>query len=106
MLFLPFVPTQLCHLYGSAVLFDPISCHSGLTCGTILKLTERLVKNRLADHLNENNLMNSFQSAYTKFNSTETTLLAVHDHIIRVMSQQQVTGLCLLDLPAAFDTSY
>ena len=41
---------------------------------------------RLADHLNENNLMNSFQSAYTKFNSTETTLLAVHDHIIRAMS--------------------
>ena len=50
--------------------------------------------------------MNSFQSAYTKFNSTETTLLAVHDHIIRAMSQQQVTGLCLLDLSAAFDTIY
>ena len=44
------------------------------------------------------------QSAYTKFNSTETTLLAVHDHIIIAMSQQQVTGLCLLDLSAAFDT--
>ena len=64
-------------------------------------LTERLVKNRLTDHLNENNFMNSFQSAYTKFNSTETTLLAVHDHIIRAMSQQQVTGLCLLDFSAA-----
>ena len=64
----------------------------------------RLVKNRLTEHLNENNLMNSFQSAYTKFNSTETTLLAVHDHIIRAVSQQQVTGLCLLDLSAAFDT--
>ena len=31
-------------------------------------------------------------------------LIAVHDHIIRAMSQQQVTGLCLLDLSAAFDT--
>ena len=70
----------------------------------LFKLTERLVKNRLTEHLIENNLMNSFQSAYTKFNSTETTLLAVHDHIIRAMSQQQVTGLCLLDLSAAFDT--
>ena len=69
------------------------------------KLTERLVKIRLADHLNENNLLNSFQSAYTKFNCTETTLLAVHDHIIRAMSQWQVTGLCLFDLSAAFDTS-
>ena len=79
--------------------YRPISHLSYLS-----KLTERLVKNRLADHLNENNLMNSFQSAYTKFNSTETTLLAVHDHIIRAMSQQQVTSLCLLDLSAAFDT--
>ena len=40
-------------------------------------------------HLNENNLVNSFQSAYTKFNSTETTLLAVYDGIIRAMSQQK-----------------
>ena len=79
--------------------YRPISHLSYLS-----KLTERLVKNRLTEHLNENNLMNSFQSAYTKFNCTETTLLAVHDHIIRAMSQQQVTGLCLLDLSAAFDT--
>ena len=79
--------------------YRPISHLSYLS-----KLTERLVKNRLADHLNENNLMNSFQSAYIKFNSTETTLLAVHNHVIRAMSQQQVTGLCLLDLSAAFDT--
>ena len=79
--------------------YRPISHLSYLS-----KLTERLVKNRLAYHLNQNNLMNSFQSAHTKFNATETTLLAVHDHIIRAMSQQQVTGLCLLDLSAAFDT--
>ena len=65
--------------------YRPISHLSYLS-----KLTERLVKNRLADHLNENNLMNSFQSAYTKFNSTETTLLAVHDHIIRVNSKSLV----------------
>ena len=71
---------------------------------TYLTYPNSLVKNRLADRLNENNLMNSFQSAYTKFNSTETTLLAVHDHVIIAMSQQQVTSLCLLDLSAAFDT--
>ena len=28
----------------------------------------------------------------------------LHDHTIRAISQQQVTGLCLLDLSAAFDT--
>ena len=71
----------------------------------ISKLTERLVKNRLTEYLHQNNLTNSFefQSAYTKFNSTETSLLTLHDHIIRAFSQQQVTGLCLLDLSAALD---
>ena len=81
--------------------YRPISHLSYLS-----KLTERLVKNRLSDHLNESNLMNSFQSAYTKFNSTETTLLAVRDHIIRAMSQQQVTGLCLLDLSVLCFTAF
>jgi hypothetical protein len=56
------------------------------------------------NHLSENNLLNSFQSAYVKSHSTETTLLSVHDYIIRAMSLQQVTCLCLLDLSAAFDT--
>jgi hypothetical protein len=68
------------------------------------KLTERIVNHRLMNHLSENNLLNSFQSAYVKSHSTETTLLSVHDYIIRAMSLQQVTCLCLLDLSAAFDT--
>ena len=79
--------------------YRPISHLSFLS-----KLTERVVKNRLTDFLTEHNLINSFQSAYTKFHSTETALLAVHDHIIRANSQQQVSCLCLLDLSAAFDT--
>ena len=45
-----------------------------------------------------------FQSAYTKHHSTETALLALYDHLIRATSRQHVTGLCLLDLSAAFDT--
>jgi hypothetical protein len=68
------------------------------------KLTERIAKNRLMNHLSSNKLLNSFQSAYLKSHSTETTLLSVHDHIVRAMSLQQVSCLCLLDLSAAFDT--
>jgi len=48
-------------------------------------------------------LLNSYQSAYTKHYSTESTLLSVHNHIINDMSQQKITALCLLDLSAAFD---
>jgi len=68
------------------------------------KLTERVVKLRLADYLTTNNLLNYFQSAYINYHSTETTLLSVHDHIIKAISHQQVTCLTLLDLTAAFDT--
>ena len=68
------------------------------------KLTEKIVKTRLTEHLTNNNLLNPFQSAYIKSHSTETTLLSVHDHIIKAMSLQQVTCLTLLDLSAAFDT--
>ena len=79
--------------------YRPISNLSFLS-----KLTERIVKARLTNHLSSNALLNSFQSAYTKFHSTESTLLAVTDHIIDAISQQKVTTLCLLDLSAAFDT--
>jgi exonuclease III len=68
------------------------------------KLTERIVKDRLQSHLSRNSMFNTFQSAYRKFHSTETTLLALHDYLIRAISRQQVTCLCLLDLSAAFDT--
>jgi len=70
----------------------------------VSKLTERVVKLRLVDYLSTNNLLNSFQSAYIKHHSTETTLLSDHDHIIKAMSHQQVTCLTLLDLSASFDT--
>jgi Reverse transcriptase (RNA-dependent DNA polymerase) len=68
------------------------------------KLTERVVKSRLTDFLTEHNLLNSFQSAYTKLHSTETAPLAVHDYLIRASSQQQVSCHCFLDISAAFDT--
>ena len=58
---------------------------------------------RLMHHLSSCDLLNPFQSAYVKFHSTETALLSLHDHIIKSMSLQRITGLCLLDLSAAFD---
>jgi len=76
--------------------YRPISHISFLS-----KLSERAVKYRLNQHVSSNNLLNKFQSAYSKHYSTESTLFAVHDHIIKAKSQQQVTALyvswnCLL----------
>ena len=62
------------------------------------------VRNKYYIYLSSNNLLNYFQFAYIKHHSTETTLLSVHDHIIKAMGLQQVTCLTLLDLSAAFDT--
>ena len=70
----------------------------------ISKLTEKLVKLQLTEHLDTHSLFNIHQSAYTKSHSTETVLLSLHDHLIQSMAHQKVTGLCLLDLSAAFDT--
>ena len=70
----------------------------------ISKITERIIKSRLNKHLSSNSLYNPNQSAYTKYHSTETTLLSLHDHLIIAISHQQVSCLCLLDLSAAFDT--
>ena len=70
----------------------------------ISKLTEKIVEKRLLDHLTSNSLLNPFQSAYTKFYSTETTLLSLHNHLSNDISTQQVSCLYLLDLSAAFNT--
>src|ERR1700730_2603392 len=70
----------------------------------ISKLTERIVLQRLPAHLSSNDLFNMHQSAYTKNRSTETVLLSVCNCITNAMSTQSITGLCMLDLSAAFDT--
>jgi len=62
--------------------YRPISHLSFLS-----KLTERVVKNRLTQQLLATIFSSSFQSAYTEYNSTKSTLLAVHDHIVKAMSQ-------------------
>ena len=81
--------------------YRPISNLSFLS-----KLTERVVKDQITDRLSTNATFNAFQSAYTTFHSTETTLLSVLDELIQAMDKQKVTGLALLDLSAAFDTFF
>lgn len=68
------------------------------------KIIERAVLLRLTDHLSLNNILDSRQSAYRQYYSTETALLRVHNDIICAMDSHQVTLVVLLDLSAAFDT--
>ena len=46
--------------------------------GFLSKIIEKIVASRLTEHLDKNNLHNITQSAYRRYNSTETALLRVH----------------------------
>ena len=70
----------------------------------VSKLIEKLVASRLNNHLQKHDLMESMQSAYRKFHSTETALLRVKNDILTAFEQKKLVALVLLDLSAAFDT--
>ena len=67
-------------------------------------MVEKVVAEQINSHLVNNELSNSFQSAYKKYHSTETALLKISNDIQLAMNRREVTALTLLDLSAAFDT--
>lgn len=68
------------------------------------KTLERIVASQMNDYLTDNKLYAKMQSAYRKYNSTETALLRVVNDITRAIDDQQECVLVLLDLSSAFDT--
>ncbi|GFR70080.1 reverse transcriptase-like protein [Elysia marginata] len=68
------------------------------------KILEKVVLKQLTSHLQTNNLVEPFQSAYRKDHSTETALLRVFNDLLVEADLGKVSVLCLLDLSAAFDT--
>ncbi|KAI0231603.1 Protein phosphatase 1 regulatory subunit 21 [Lamellibrachia satsuma] len=69
-----------------------------------MELTERVVLNRLVDHVSLNNLQEKFQSAYEPNHSTETALMLIQNDILMTLDNKWGVLLFLLDLTAAFDT--
>ena len=70
----------------------------------ISKILEKVILLQLQKHLCLNNMLNSFQSAYRKFHSTETALLKMQNDIASNTDRGYLTAMLLLDLSAAFDT--
>ena len=68
------------------------------------KILERVVAKCIETHLEENSLRDRNQSAYRRFNSTETALLRVQTDIIEALDKGSMVVLIMLDLSAAFDT--
>jgi len=68
------------------------------------KVCERVAADRLRHHIESQQLFPVRQSAYRPHYSTETTVTAVHDEIIKAIDAGNVCAVVLLDLTAGFDT--
>ena len=68
------------------------------------KTIERVGFSQLTKYLQENDLLDCYQSAYRSHHSVETLLLNVTDNILKEMDEGNVTAVILLDMSAAFDT--
>ena len=69
------------------------------------KVLEKVVLAQVLTHLNSQNLISNFQSAYHLGHITETeSLLKVANDLLTAMDTGKVSVLTFLDLSAEFDT--
>ena len=72
----------------------------------VSKLLERHVAVDLQRYIDENKLLDPFQSVYRPHRSTETALVRIHDDIMQTLDRKKGMKLVLLDLTAAFDAQW
>ena len=70
----------------------------------IPKLIEKAIATQIHDYLINNDIVDTFQSAYKAGHSCETALLRVYNDIVATIGRGNGAILVLLDLSAAFDT--
>ena len=72
--------------------------------GHIAKMVEQLVRSQLVRYLEEHTFITPDQSASPKNHSTQTSLHRVIDDCLDNINEDQITGVCLLDISKCFDT--
>ena len=68
------------------------------------KVIEKVIASRIISHIENNAIIDKFQSSYKCVHSTETALLRVYSDIVTTIGKGNGSFLVLLDLSAAFDT--
>lgn len=76
----------------------PISILCGLS-----KVFERILKYQIQEHIENFDLMHTFQSGFRRGHSTTSAFLKVHNDILSVIDRKGVAFLFLLDFSKAFD---
>ena len=70
----------------------------------ISKVLEKIVSVQINSFLNENNILETYQSGFRRYHSTETALTKIISDLRLNSDANKVSILILLDLSAAFDT--
>ena len=68
------------------------------------KLFEKNISKKLINYINDNNLVDVYQSAYKKGHNTETDLLSTMNDIYFALDKHSRIQLLQLDLSSAFDS--
>ena len=69
----------------------------------ISKLIEKVVADHIDLHLENNDMLDPYQSGYRKHHSTETAMLNITNDMLQMKDYNQSTALVSIDLSAAFD---
>ena len=69
----------------------------------ISKVIEKAVASQLETHLVRNELLDTLQSGYRAYHSTETAMLKISNDILTNKDNNESTGPVCIDLSAAFD---
>ena len=84
---------------------DDVTSYRSISNLTFMsKIMKKLVCRQITGFLENNGLLPKMQSAYRRYNSTETTVLKIVSDILCAADRGDATFLCLLDMSAAFDT--
>jgi hypothetical protein len=67
------------------------------------KILERAIFNQVIEYLNTNNLLHPNHHAYRAQHNTTTALIQMYDGWLQAVESDQLAGVCMLDMSAAFD---
>ena len=67
------------------------------------KILERVVFSQIIRYLSENQLLHPNHHSYRKNHNTTTALIQMYDSWVKAVDDGEISGVCLLDMSAAFD---